>query len=343
MEITNAHNMKELEQMKQELIDSHKEVKNLEEKLNLKELRDQEIEMLKKKSQEFEEYMRTNTRSGSAASSCKSSMTSQTKTYVSTEITADFENDRSHKLRLTETKIRDEMAKIFAAETKSMEKSFREEVERLQNNLACITQDLQEKSDELAIRNEQLELLKFTILQEREESSKMLSEKDEDFKVAIEKYRAEYEKNQLKIEDLMLELKEKEELINEERLSIESLKRQMNEERTSLKIQEEAAMSKYQKLQLEGEKTIRQLNEKYLSAKRTAMNYKQYSEDKENHFRRECERTKAACVGAVEKAHKEAKASLQEKENVYQERIKRMEVEHEFKIKILKEMLEKNK
>lgn len=305
-------------------------------------MRDQEIEMLKKKSEEFEEYMRTNTRSGSVASSCKSSLTSRTKTDVSTETSAEFENDRSERLRQMETKIRDEMAKIFAAESKSMEKAFREEVERLRNNLAIVAQDMQEKSDELTTRNEQLELLKFTILQERDECSKMLIEKDEDFKIAIEKYRAEYENNQHKIEDLMAELREKEELIDEAQVSNEILKRQLNEERASLRTQEEAAFNKHQQLQLKCEKTIKQFNDKYSSAKRTAMNYKQYSEDKENHFRKEYERTKAACVSAVEKVQKEAKASLQEKDKVHQERIKKMETEFEFKVEILKELLAKN-
>ena len=328
--------------MKNELIDAHKEIKYLEEKLNLKELRDQEIEMLKKKSQEFEEYIRSNTRSGSVASSGKSSLSPHTKTYVSTETLADSNNDQSHKVRQIETKIRDEMAKIFAAESKTMEKAFREEVGRLRNSLAEITHYLEEKSEELTVRNEQLELLKFTILSEREESAKIINQKDEDFKVAIEKYRAEYENNQQKIEDLMSNLKEKEELIDEERKSIESLKMQLNEERESLKMREESAVNKYQKLQLESEKTIKQLNEKYSSAKRTAMNYKQYSEDKESHFRKECERNKSACVTAVEKVQKEAKAALLEKDKVHKEKIIKMETEFEYKVDILKEMLAKS-
>lgn len=324
--------------MKQELIVSQKKIITLEEKLNLKTLRDDEIEMLKKKSNEFEEYMRSKI-SSSVASTRQSSLTSNTKNNVSTE--TDVENDKNQRL-IQESRIRDEMAKVFAAESKTMESNFFGKLERLRNNLATMTRDLEEKKKEITVRNEQLELLKFTILQEREEFEKVLKEKDEDFKIAIEKYRNEYENNQQKIEDLIVELKEKEELINEERLSIVNLQRQLSQERSALKHQEGITAENYQKLQLETENAIKQINDKYLLAKRTAMNYKLYSEDKENHFRMECERNKAACELIVDKIRKEAKASLLAKDNSYQDKIKKMETEFDFKLNVVKELLRKN-
>jgi centrosomal protein CEP152 len=344
MQNSNADNLSELRNMKQELTDANQMIDNLEEKLNLKELRDEEIEKLKTKAQEFEEYIRSHTtRSGSVASSLTN--TSLMKADVSTETSDLNDDDVSRKMRQMESKARDEMAKIFAGEVKTTEKKFREEIERLNNRIILITEDLEETSHELCVRKEQMELLKFTILKEREEAENLLNEKDNDFKVAIEKYRIEYENNQQKVEELMSQLNEKRELIDEERLSIESLKRQMNEERVSLAKREEETAHKLKKLQLESSKITEELNEKYLSAKKTALNYKQYSEDKENHFRNECERMKKLYREAAENMHKKLeqrwKESVSEKDKSYQERITTLEKEYDFKLQMLKDLLEK--
>lgn len=321
--------------MKQELADAQREIENLEDKLNLKELRDQEIEKLKKKAVEFEDFMRANTRTASAASSLTNVSTS--KADVSTE-TSDLGEESSERTRKAESRVRDEMAKIYAFEMKTLEKSHREQVDRLQRQIIAITEDLEEKCHELSVRNEQLHLLKFTIIAEREEVEKKMQQKDDDFKVAIEKYRVEHESNQQTIEELTTALRENKELIDEERLSIQNLKRQIKEERASLANREQEVRNNYKKLEHDSKKLVKELNEKYLSAKKTAMNYKQYSEDKENHFRREYERTKAACNDAVEKA----KEAVLAKDKSCQEQLKKMETEFEYKVEVLKGMLKKS-
>lgn len=348
MQNSNADNLSELRHMKQELTDANGMIDSLEEKLNLKELRDEEIEKLKKKAQEFEEYIRSHsTRSGSVGSSCKSSLTntSLTKADVSTETSDLNDDDGGRKMRQMETKARDEMAKIFAGEVKTMEKRFRDEIERLNNQIVLIGEDLGETSHELSVRKEQMELLKFTILKEREEAERLLKEKDNDFKVAIEKYRVEYENNQQKVEELMAQLSEKRELIDEERLSIEALKRQMIEERASLAKREEETAHKLNKLRIESSQITEELNEKYLSAKKTALNYKQYSEDKENHFRSECERMKKLYREAAASIHmkleQQCKESVSEKDKSCKERIASLGKEYEFKLQMLKDLLEK--
>lgn len=323
--------LKELERLKHELSKANTTIKTLEEKLNLKGMRDQEIDNLKKKAEEFEEFIRTNTRSGSAASN--KSNASDTKTFTSTDV-SDLE-ESSRKQREVETKIRDEMAKLFAADVKSLEKRYVTESKELKHKILTLSQELEETTDQLMARSEQLEILKFTIVEERKEARAKLQEKDDDFKVAIEKYRAEHENNQQKIDELISNLNENKELIQEERLSIEALKRQINEERTSLAQREEVMKQKYEKLQKESAKFIKELNEKYSSAKKTAMNYKQYSEDKENHFRNEYERTKAACFEAVEKLQKE----LKDREKKYQEKLKQKETEFDYKVEVLKGLL----
>lgn len=338
MHNSNADNLTELRRLKQELSDANRVIENLEEKLNLKELRDHEIEKLQKKAQEFEEFMRTNTRSASAASSL-----SDTKSIDASTETSDFDNDSSRKLRQAETKVRDEMAKIFAGEMKSIEKRFRADVEKLQNRIILITEDLEEKSHELGVRNEQVQLLKFTILQERKEFEKSLNEKDDDLKKVVEKYRVEYEDNQQKVEDLIAQLSEKTELIDEERMSIERLKQQINEERQSIAKRDEETMEKLKKLQVESSKTINELSEKYLTAKQIAANYKQFADDTEKHYRGECERHKTVYTELMEKMEKRCKKSLADKDKSCQEKMKKLESEFDFKVEVYKEMLEKRK
>lgn len=325
--------------MKRELADAQLEIENLAEKLSLKELRDHEIEKLKKKAVEFEEYMRNNTRAGSAASSMTN--VSSTKADVSTE-TSDLAEDLSERTRQAETRVRDEMAKIYAFEMKNLEKSHREQVDRLQRQITSITEDLEEKCRELDVRNQQLQLLKFTIVAEREDVERKMQQKDDDFKVAIEKYRVEHESNQQTIEELTTALTENKELIDEERLSIENLKRQIKEERASLANREQALTKNFKKLEHDSKKLVKELNEKYLSAKKTAANYKQYAEDKENHFRREHERTKAACIEAVEKARHDYNEAVLAKDKSCQEQLKKLETEFEFKVEVLKGMLKKS-
>lgn len=328
-ENANIDNMKNIEILQQELIESIKVIKSMEEKLSLKVLRDQEIDKLQKKAEEFEMFMRTNTRCGSAASN----KSNDTKTFASTE--GSYLEESSRKQRELETRVRDEMAKIFAADFKTLEKQFRHDTKGLQNENAMISQELRETTEQLMARSEQLEILKYTIVEERKEAMKLIQEKDDDFKVAIEKYRAEHENNQQQIDEMITQLNENKELIQEERLSIEALKRQFNEERASLAKREEEVNKKYKKLQKDSTKFIMDLNEKYSSAKKTAMNYKQYSEDKEKHFRSEYERTKAACFETVEKLQREIK----EREKKYHEKLKQKEAEFDYKVEILKGML----
>lgn len=339
MQNANADNLTNLRNMKQELDEANQIIENLEGKFNLKELQDTEIEKLKRKAEEFEEFMKTNTRSGSAASN---KSLSTTKSDVSTE-TSGLESDSSSKLRQAETKVRDEMAKIFAAEIKSMEKRFREEAELLHQRLVAIADALEEKSHELDVRNEQMQLLKFTILQEREEFERNLHQKDDDFKVAIEKYRNEFEENQQKVEELMGKLNEKKELIDEERLSIERLKRQITEERQTLAEREKECVNKLKRLREESTHAVKELTEKYQSAKKTAMNYKQFSEDKEKHYRSECERHKGIYAELVEKVEKRCRETLTDREKNFHEKIKKLQTEHEIKIEVYKGMLEKTK
>lgn len=338
---SNTDNLKELNRVQRELADAHRMNECLEEKLNLKHMRDQEIEKLKQKAEEFEGYMKANTRSGSVASS-SSSNASHPKSDASTE-TSELNSESKKNLQQAETKVRDEMAKIFAAESKSLEKRFNEQVEQMHNRIILITEELEEKSHELGVRTEQVQLLKFTVLQEREDSEKSQHEREGEFKQVIEEYRTELANNQQIIQNLKSQLEKQKQLIDEERLSIERLKSQIEDERKLLVKKEDETLQTLKKLQLESTRIIEELNEKYLSAKKTAMNYKQFADDKEKHFRSECQRHRNIYLELAEKVEKRCKESLIEKEKTCLEKIKKLESEFDFKIDVYKDMLEKKK
>lgn len=326
--------------MKHDLEEAYKAIENLTEKLSLKELRDEEIERLKKKAEEFEHYMRNSSKTTMTVSSSMTN-SSLSKNNVSTSTSPDFTRENcaelSVKNRQVETKIRDEMAKIFASEMKIVEKRYREECDHMKNKLIMLSEEMEEKDQELNVRQQQFEILKFTILKEREESNNELMQKDQDFTVAIEKYRKEHELNQHRLEELTSQLSDNKDLIDEERNSIQNLKRQLNDERKAILRRETEKEKKINKLQ----KVIEELNDKYLSAKKTAHNYKQYSIEKEAHMMREYDRIKEGYKISTEKVQNRMKEFMESKETSCQEQLKKLESEYEFKIDVLKDGLMK--
>lgn len=328
--------------MNQDLEEAHKVIVNLTENLSLKVLRDEEIERLKQKAEEFELYMRNTPRTNSNVSTSKSNSmpnSSLSKTDVSTSTSPNFIHESREEVSLrnheSETKIRNEMAKIFAGELKNVEKIYREEIDRLKNEQIQLNEEFGQKNHELSVRNQQFEILKFTILKEREVFENDTRQKDQDFSAAIENYRKEYELKQRQCEELKALITNNKDVINEERSSLDTLRRQLGEERELFKRRETETEKKIKKLQ----KIIGETNERYLSAKKTAQNYKQYSDDKEEHMKREYVRIKDGYTVSTEKVQFRMNEILSSKDNEYTERIKQLEKEYEFQIDVLKEGL----
>lgn len=265
---TNAEQLKNLENLEQEIAAANQTIKNLEQKINLQNLRDQEIEKLQSKAKEFELFMRNNIRfenANSSPSTTTESQNSSTSARIRVDASTETENSGDEQLPLPnrnqlEIKIRDEMARIFANQISTLEKKFTAEVKRMQSQNLQLTSELNEKSSNLNVAMEQLEMLKFTIIAEREEFQKHMQQKDNN----IEYYRKQVE-----------DLNEKVDIIYEERDSIENLKRQIEDERKVLSQREEETLQKLKKVQEESKKTISDLNEKLLSKKKMALNYKQ--------------------------------------------------------------------
>lgn len=324
--------------MKQELSEAHKAIDNLTENLRLKVMRDEEIDRLKKKAEEFEHYMRNTPRTNSNVSTSKSSSmanSSLSKTDVSTSTSPIFTNEsrkeESLRNRELETKTRNEMAKIYAIELKTIEKTYREEIDRLKNELQRVNEEIDERNHELSVRNQHFEILKFTILKEREVFEKEDKQKDQDFSAVIDNYRKEFEITHRRCEELETQLTKSKDLMEEKR----SLSRQLEEERQLFKRRESETEKKIKKLQ----KVVSETNERCASAKKTAQNYKQYSDDKEEHMKREYARIKDGYTASTEKVQSRMNEILKSKDIETSERIRKMEKEFEFQIDVLKDTL----
>jgi hypothetical protein len=267
LQSTNDEYLSELNKLRQDIAVAHQTIKNLEQSMNLQNLRDQEIEKLQNKAKEFEQFMRSNIRFETTTTSPSSQSQNSSASAPHNRVDASTETENSGDEQLPvpnrnqlEMKIRDEMARIFANQISTLEKKFTAEIKKMQTQTVQLSNELDEKTSNLQVVLEQMEMLKYTIVNERQEFQMLLQQKDNN----IEHYRKQVE-----------DLNDKVEIIYEERDSIENLKRKIEEERKVLSQREEETLQKLKKLQEESTKIIEELNDKYKSAKKTALNYKQ--------------------------------------------------------------------
>lgn len=73
--------------------------------------------------------------------------------------------------RRIESKLRDEMAEVFAIEIKSIEENFKIEVQELEKQSSSLRAELQRTKYELQVRQNEVEVLKHAILAEKEKNA----------------------------------------------------------------------------------------------------------------------------------------------------------------------------
>lgn len=183
--------------------------------------------------------------------------------------------------REQEHRIREEMARAFAAEIKVIEEKFKEQFTKFEQNITELKKELHDRINELLLRNKEIEVLKYAIVTEREKMSEILAKKDEDARrlfdkqaEVMKKYKSELENTHRKVQFLEGELQEKRELIQAERESMEKLIKQVTEERKLFKEHENELIEKFKEMETEYNKSLEMITEKYNSVKKTALNYK---------------------------------------------------------------------
>lgn len=192
------------------------------------------------------------------------------------------------RIKHIEQRVRDEMAKLFAAELKR----FTLRVQQTEERSLCLQREYQVVCRDLQQRQTEVDLLKQTILAEREEMQQLLGEQEEKQKQIVHKCRSELQAKNQRISDLLRELEEQHASIESERRSMKAVMNEWDKQKQSIEQVEKHWRTQVQTLRETHEEAMRAAQQRYQSAKRTAHNYKIYAEDKEAHMKREYERIK---------------------------------------------------
>lgn len=357
---TCASHLKDINELKNALKEARATISTLHEKLDLKAERDHLIDELKEKAIQFEQFMRSKNTSHSTSSSSGNSSTKDSATSpqplekqqrqsrdqsvnTSSEYHEMNEAESRKAAREQEHRIREEMARAFAAEIKVIEEKFKEQFTKFEQNITELKKELHDRINELLLRNKEIEVLKYAIVTEREKMSEILAKKDEDARrlfdkqaEVMKKYKSELENTHRKVQFLEGELQEKRELIQAERESMEKLIKQVTEERKLFKEHENELIEKFKEMETEYNKSLEMITEKYNSVKKTALNYKKYAEDKEQHMMKEYDRIKDGYNAALLKVQNRMKEALESKDRSMKEQISKVESEYQSKLKLLK-------
>lgn len=342
---TNCSNyLKEIHDLKRSLKQSNHTISELEKQMAMKQEHDHLIGELKEKAKQFEEFMRNQTptenlytKNHAVRDQCISTDDLQSDGAVrrSASSTSTDTCDRA-----TEKRIREEMARALATKLKAAENYFREQCREYEEQIDTLTTELDKTRELLDSRDNDVTALKQCILSERSTIKKLIESKENEVQQKVQRQnelvirtRAELDAANKRIEFLTKELDEYSKQFSAERESVEKLMDQWKTELSSFASREDKFNEQIRKLQVEHTAEVVNLNEKYLAAKKTAANYKKYSEDKEKHIERESERIKRAYEAAVKKAKDNAEAIVRENEKKANKRIAEVTEKYEAIIK----------
>ncbi|XP_055540888.1 paramyosin [Wyeomyia smithii] len=354
---TNASHLREINELKSSLQKARATIEDLHQKLDLKSERDYLIDELKQKAAQFEEFMRnqhnnnnSNSSSGNSCSTRDNATSPPPKQQcrdqsvgTSPEMQELSEVEARKVTREQEHRIREDMARAFAAEIKIIEEKFKAQFLKFEENISALKKELHDRVNELLTRSKEVEVLKFAIKTEREKMTELLAKKDEDARALFDKqaevmkrYKAELNNSQQKVQFLESELQEKRELIRSERESMDLLTKQITEERKMFHEREIEVIEKFKEIEKEYSKSLEMVTEKYESAKKTALNYKKYAEDKEQHMLKEYDRIKEGYNTALLKVQNRMKEALENKDRSMKEQIAKLDNEYKSKLSVQK-------
>lgn len=342
---TNCSNyLKEIHDLKKSLKQTRHTIAEMEKQMAIKKEHDHLINELKEKAKQFEEFMRNQTpteriftKNLMVRDQCISTDDLQSDEAVrrSASSTSTDTCDRA-----TEKRIREEMARAMAVKLKAAENYFSEQCREYEEQITTLTSRLDKSRELLESRDSDVTALKQCILSERTTIKKMIENKDVEVQQRVQRQnellirtRAELDAANKRIEFLTKELDEYSKQFSAERESVEKLMDQWRTELASFASREDKLNDQIRKMQIEHTGEIQNWNEKYLAAKKTAANYKKYSEDKEKHIERESERIKKAYEAAVKKAKDSAEAIIRENDKKTNKRIAEITEKYEALMK----------
>ncbi|KAI8045615.1 trichohyalin [Drosophila gunungcola] len=282
----NSLQAKELKELENELEQSKLLQAEMQEKIELSIKQDELINDLKEKAKHFEAYIIQQEEYQRQQQQKKT--TPSPKSNLDTSPGSSPKELTQERIKVIEQRVRDEMAKLFAAELKKFNTRLQQTEERSQ----CLQREYQAVCAELQHRQTEVDLLKQTILAERENIEEILASKEEKQKAMLQKCRQELQAKNQRITELLREVEEQHASIDSERQSMKAVMAQWEKQRQSIDQVEQHWRQQLDSLRTTHEEAMRSAQQRYQSAKRTAHNYKLYAEDKEAHMKREYERIK---------------------------------------------------
>lgn len=337
--------MREINDLKKSLKHSKKSILEMESQLTLKEEHDKMLHDLKIQAEQFKIFMKNQSPNGRETlallnnSNCSDAKTKDQ--CISIDGTIDVgrcESSASGSVsdRSAERKIREEMAKAMAVQMKASENQFKEKIIELEEQIQQYINELGAATRILELKENDITALKECILKERAAIQDILKHKDTETSEEMQRMEATINEihNELvtahkRIEYLVSELDESNQQYYHERESTQKLINEWKTEVETLVERENYLLKQINKMENEHKKTIQMLNEKYTAAKKTAANYKKYSEDKEEHIKRESERIKHAYEVAVKKCKENMETAINEHKIKYEKKISEFKAKNE--------------
>lgn len=340
LQTTCSGHLKDIHELKKSLKKGEQIIADLSGKLALKEGHDQLLDELKSKAKQFEEFMRNqsptksnlldvvvNGQTGRVRDQC-----------VSTEDL--LESPRAGNAsslgldRSAEKRIREDMARAMALKVKGIENEFKGRMNELEKHVDELSSELASLQATLKDRDTDISNLKKCILKERFEVKHILEQKETEHIEKLKKNKSlllatrnDLDVANKQINTLLNELDQCRKTFHGER---ESMNKRLNEWKTELTAfaeREDRLTEQMRQMENSHKATVKSLNEKYNAAKKTALNYKSYSEDKEKHVERESERIRLAYETAVENMKEKMKNSIMDAEKHASKRIADMQTQ----------------
>lgn len=339
-----TNHLKEIHDLKKEINDLKTSIKhsdhiiaNLKKQSVLKTEHDQLIAEMKKKAEQFEQFMRDNDNSPNTPPTVDRSAVSLRDQCVSTEDLVN-NNDRSSsdntpsigstEYRALEKRIREEMAKVTAQQIKDYQNQIKEEEKRFKEQMKLASEELDQAQIQIQLRDRDISALKQCIISERATFQEELQKKDHEAETALERQNNMLvrSRDQLlaahqKIDQLSREL---DDALAQNRINYQRIN-QWNDERKNFISQEEQLKQRMVQMRADFDASSKALNEKIIKAKRTAASYKQYAKDQDEHIVQETERLKKQCELNLQKM----KDSLNEKEKQLNLKFERLKAKYD--------------
>ncbi|XP_002014120.2 CAP-Gly domain-containing linker protein 1 [Drosophila persimilis] len=275
----NSRQAKDLKQLSEDLEQSKAFQIELEDKIKQSIEQESLLNELKEKAKKMEEYILQQEEANAKADHQKKTQSSPGGPSIELN---------QERIKRIEQRVRDEMAKLFAVELKN----FTPRLQQMEEKNLALQRKYQLVCGELQQRQNEVELLKQTILAEREKIGEMLEAKEEKQQAILQKCRSELQAKNQRIAELIRTLDEQHASIDSERKSMKAVMAQWDAQKQSVEQVEQHWREQLQMLRDTHEEAMRSAHQRYQSAKRTAHNYKLYAEDKEAHMKREYDRIK---------------------------------------------------